>query len=162
MDGNELAKKVMNNMIRHDPMEEVKYRAKLAVGFLKDALKLFQIGDWRGVVANSQLAVENAAKAIIAIFREPSWSHDPSHELLEVKNRFPHQYWGIIDEIARIVHELAPEHGRSTYGEPSLGLTPWDLYKKEDAERVLKLAKKVVEEMKIILKEVIGLSIDTN
>ncbi|RLF21257.1 MAG: DNA-binding protein, partial [Thermoprotei archaeon] len=62
----------------YDPKDEVRFRRRLAEGFLTEAERSLSMRDWRGVVSYSQLAVENAAKAIIALFRAPSWSHDPS------------------------------------------------------------------------------------
>jgi len=139
-------------MIKHDPMEEVKYRARLAKGYLDSATRLFQLNDWRGVVANAQLAAENAAKAIISLFREPSWSHDPSLELSEIKSNLPTEYHELIDELAMIAHRLAPEHARSTYGEPSLGLTPWDIYKEADARKALDMAKRSIKIMEKLIE----------
>jgi len=144
-------------MISYDPKDEVRYRKELSEGFLREAERAFQLSDWRGTVANSQLASENAAKALIAIFRIPSWSHDPSDELLDIRCNMPEELQGMVEELADIVRELAPEHGRTTYGEPALGLTPWDLYSKEDAERALGLARKAVVIMREVLKDMLHL-----
>ena len=51
----------------YDPIDEVNYRYKLAINYLREANEAFNQGDWRGAVANAQLAVENAAKAVIAV-----------------------------------------------------------------------------------------------
>jgi len=118
-----------------DPIDEVKYRYRLAVNYLREADEAFSIGDWRGTVANAQLSAENAAKAVIAAYRVPSWSHDPSDELRELIDRMLGDLVDLIIELANIAKTLAPEHGRSTYGEPSRGLTPWDIYNKGDAEK---------------------------
>ncbi|MCG2892951.1 MAG: HEPN domain-containing protein [Vulcanisaeta sp.] len=55
-----------------DPMDEVRYRYRLAINYLGDANEAFNRGDWRGTVANAQLSAENAAKAVIAVYRVPS------------------------------------------------------------------------------------------
>ncbi|MCC6065763.1 MAG: HEPN domain-containing protein, partial [Thermofilum sp.] len=70
--------------LRLNPLSEVEYRERLAERYLADAEGAFERGDFRGTVASSQLAAENAAKAVVAVYRVPSWSHDPSHELREV------------------------------------------------------------------------------
>jgi len=49
-----------------------------------------------------------------------------------------------MEELALIVKMLAPELGRATYGEPSRGLTPWEIYGRDDAERSLNYAKKIL------------------
>jgi HEPN domain-containing protein len=135
-----------------DPMDEVRYRYKLAINYLRDANEAFNRGDWRGTVANAQLSAENAAKAVIAVYRVPSWSHDPSGELQELVDRMPRELADLVIELANIAKRLAPEHGRSTYGEPSMGLTPWDIYTQGDAENALGMAKRAVEIMKAILR----------
>jgi HEPN domain-containing protein len=135
-----------------DPMDEVRYRYKLAINYLRDANEAFNRGDWRGTVANAQLSAENAAKAVIAVYRVPSWSHDPSGELQELVDRMPRELADLVIELANIAKRLAPEHGRSTYGEPSMGLTPWDIYTQGDAENALSMAKRAVEIMKAILR----------
>jgi Uncharacterized conserved protein related to C-terminal domain of eukaryotic chaperone, SACSIN len=133
-------------------MDEVRYRYKLAINYLRDANEAFNRGDWRDTVANAQLSAENAAKAVIAVYRVPSWSHDPSGELQELVDRMPRELADLVIELANIAKRLAPEHGRSTYGEPSMGLTPWDIYTQGDAENALGMAKRAVEIMKAILR----------
>jgi len=70
--------------LRMDPEAEVNYRVKLAEQYLADAEGAYGREDYRTTVASSQLAVENAAKAVISAYRIPSWSHDPSHELRDL------------------------------------------------------------------------------
>jgi HEPN domain-containing protein len=135
-----------------DPMDEVRYRYRLAINYLRETNNAFDRGDWRGTVANAQLSAENAAKAVIAIYRLPSWSHDPSGELEELIDRMPRELTSLILELANIAKALAPEHARSTYGEPNAGLTPWDIYGRDDAERALAMARRAVDITNTILK----------
>jgi len=134
-----------------DPGAEVNYRLRLAENYLKDAEESFKRGDFRATVASSQLTVENSAKAIISVFRIPSWSHDPSHELREIAQQIPLDVRHLVEELADLAEILAPEHGRSTYGEPARGLTPWEIYSRDDAEKTLQYARKAVEIAGIIL-----------
>jgi HEPN domain-containing protein len=136
-----------------NPISEVYYRLRLAEGFLKEAEDAFRRRDFRGVVASSQLAVENATKAVIAVYRVPSWSHDPSPELKELTKQVPIGLRQLIEELAEVVRVLAPEHGRVTYEEPTRGLTPWEIYKEKDAETALGYARRALELAKIILRE---------
>jgi predicted nucleotidyltransferase/HEPN domain-containing protein len=101
-----------------NPLSEVGYGVKLAERYLADAEGALRREDFRGAVAASQLAAENAAKAVVAVYRIPSWSHDPSHELREVAERMPPSVRSLAEELASITGLLAPEHGRATYGEP--------------------------------------------
>jgi len=131
--------------LKFNPRKEVEYRIELAVRFLGEAEKAWSSGDWRRVVESSQLASENAAKSVIAIYRIPSWSHDPYEELIEISLSLKSEYRKPISRLAEMAHELAPEHGRVVYGEPSRGMTPWDLYSKEDAENALSKAREAVK-----------------
>jgi len=128
-----------------DPMEEVKYRYNLALQNFSRAESLLNLRDWAGSVHFSQLAVENFAKALVAAFEVPTWGHDPSKQLLELRNNFPKEYIKEIDELASIVRALAPEHSRSTYGEPDRGLTPADIYSEAHAIDAFDKAKKAKE-----------------
>ena len=136
----------------YDPIDEVNYRYKLAINYLREANEAFNRGDWRGTVANAQLAAENAAEAVIAVYRIPSWSHDPSGELESIINNLPRDLTDLARELAAIARRLAPEHGRSTYGEPERGLTPWEIYGRQDAENSLNMARRAVEIMKTVLR----------
>ena len=47
--------------------EEASYRLRLVLGFLEEARQDFNLERWRSCVDNSQLATENAAKAVLAL-----------------------------------------------------------------------------------------------
>jgi HEPN domain-containing protein len=136
-----------------NPISEVGYRLKLAERYLMEAEDAYGRGDFRGTVSSSQLAAENAAKAVIAVYRIPSWSHDPSHELREIAGQIPQNLKPQLEELAEIAGLLAPEHGRAVYGEPTKGLTPWEIYTENDAELALQRAERAVELARILLRE---------
>ena len=138
----------------YDPLDEVLYGRELAKKYLEDAQKAYRGEDWRGSVASVQSVTENVAKAIIAIYRTPSWRHDPSDELYEITNELPRDIRNMVRELAKIAHTLAPEHARTTYGDPIRRLTPWQLYNKEDSERAINLARRAVEIMEEVLKRI--------
>lgn len=141
-----------------NPVREIRYRFRLATEHMKRAERLFKLRDWVGVVNSVQLAVENFAKALIAAFEVPTWSHDPSTQLLKLLDRFPSSLRDDIQVIARVVRELAPEHGRSTYGEPSRGLTPSELYREGHASEALDKAVKVLDATRKVL-EALGIKV---
>lgn len=128
-----------------NPISEIKYRYRLAAECLERSERLFSLRDWVGTVSSSQLAVENFAKSIIAIFEIPTWSHDPSDQLKSLIERLPSGLKEDIREMAIMVKEMASEHGRSTYGEPSAGLLPSDIYKEEHALSALERARRAGE-----------------
>ena len=47
--------------------EDAAYRLRMAQGFLDEARQDVELGRWQSAVDNSQLAVENAAKAALAL-----------------------------------------------------------------------------------------------
>jgi HEPN domain-containing protein len=98
-------------MFKMNPKSEVDYRMKLAQQYLEESENAYRRGDIRSTVASSQLAAENAAKAIVAVYRIPSWSHDPSHELRDMIEQMPQNLRPLAEELARIAGLLAPEHG---------------------------------------------------
>ena len=136
-----------------DPGEEVAYRVTLAREHLDRAKRRFGIEDWAGVVEAAQLSAENAAKAVIAHFHVPSWSHDPSRELQELIPQLPPTLAVRARKLATIARELAPEHGIATYGVPQERLTPAQLYSREKAAKALKLAEEALEIATLILRE---------
>lgn len=128
-----------------NPLEDVKYRYTLASQSLSRAESLHRLNDWAGSVHFSQLAIENFAKALIALFEVPVWNHDPSNQLLRLRNRLPKECIEELNELAIMVRELAPEHARSTYGEPDKGLTPADVYTEKHATDAVGKAKRAGE-----------------
>jgi HEPN domain-containing protein len=131
--------------LKIDPSSEAEYRLRLSSEYLKRAEKFLGTGDYKESVEASQLSVENAAKAVIALRRIPSWAHDPSDELMEISRELSDSQRSMVEELARIAHELAPEHGITTYGKPAEGLIPWEVYDEEKARETLNKAKRASE-----------------
>lgn len=129
----------------------MEYRAQLAREYLQDAEDRFRSNDFKGCVQYSQLAAENAAKAVIAIRRAPSWGHDPSSELLEIAKELESGQEANATRLAEISSRLAPEHGRTTYGEPERFITPRMLYDLQAADRAIALAREAVAIMNQII-----------
>lgn len=58
--------------------DEARYRLRLAEGFLQEARQDIALQRWRSCVDNSQLAVENAAKAALAFLGPVGRTHNPA------------------------------------------------------------------------------------
>lgn len=136
--------------VTFDPKDESNYRRILAEEYLKYAIQSFKRGDYPTSVHQAQLSAENAAKAIISLFETPTWSHNPAPQLKGLTSRLPNKE-ALLQKLAEIVEDLAPEHARSTYGEPKLMKTPWEIYTKEEAKQILEKAEKALQIMKKIL-----------
>ncbi|MFQ6087230.1 MAG: HEPN domain-containing protein [Candidatus Bathyarchaeia archaeon] len=135
-----------------NPLSEAKYRYRLAADHLARAERLFSLRDWAGTVSASQLAVENFAKSVIAVFEVPTWSHDPSNQLVGLIEKLPSGVENLVRKLSSLAREIAPDHGRASYGEPSAGLTPGDIYREEHASDALTNAKKARDIAENVLK----------
>lgn len=132
-----------------NPRKEAFYRLELAKGYLERARTALALKDFASTIGEAQLSVENSAKAVISCFQIPSWYHDPSEELLEVteNNRtrivqlLGEDFMKRLKDLAEKAHAIAPEHGRSTYGDVERRIPPWQIYSGEDAQRGLNLAE---------------------
>jgi len=137
--------------MKFNPAREVEYLVKLAREYLEDAENGFNANDHKGCVQYSQLAAENSAKAVIATRRGPSWGHDPSSELLEIASDLGPDLDQRAKRLAELSSLLAPEHGRTTYGEPDQFKTPRMLYDPDSARRAIAIAREALEIMNRIL-----------
>ena len=70
----------------------------------------------------------------------------------ELLDSLPKEARGFSQELAVIARRPAPEHGGSTYGEPIRGVTPWNLYSRQDAYSTLNNAKEAFKHPNEILK----------
>jgi len=64
--------------------EEATYWVKFAAGYIEEAEKLFVAKLWRACAGSCQLAVENACKAVIALFRPVIKTHEVSKLLFDL------------------------------------------------------------------------------
>lgn len=135
--------------------EQVEYRLNLVEGFVLEAREDLNAKRWRSCVDDSQLAVENAAKAALALLGPVGRTHDPAPLLFSAlqENRFPSSAQDIVKRLAEYAKELGPEvHIKSDYGDENQGQTPWQLFGQSDAEHALDLAEKAVALARQLLK----------
>ena len=57
------------------------YRLKLARGFLEEARQDTELSRWRSAVDGAQLAVENAAKTVLALAGQIGRTHNPAPQI---------------------------------------------------------------------------------
>ncbi len=136
-------------------MQQVQYRVNLAEGFVLEAREDWAAKRWRACVDDSQLAVENAAKAALALVGPVGWTHDPAPLLITAlaENRFPPGVREYVKQLAECAQELGPEvHIKSDYGDENQGQTPWQLFGEPDAKRALDLAEQALTLARQLLK----------
>lgn len=127
-----------------ESIREAKFRLKLSEGFLNEAEDFFKLSHWRSCVSSAQLTVENASKAVLALFQPIVKMHGLSKLLIGLVEEH-----GFNEEIARKIERLAEnarllgfeEHIRTDYGDELGYRTPWEIYHAGHAEKALLLAK---------------------
>lgn len=127
---------------------DARYRLRLAEGFLREAEQDCELGRWRSVVDNSQLAVENAAKAVLASTQPVPRVHDPGRLLRQAlaQGRFAEQVAQQVEELATCAELLGPDvHIQTDYGDETGGRTPWELFDESEAQEALALARRAAE-----------------
>ena len=131
-----------------DSASDAEYRRRLARGFLAEAEEDLRSSRWRSCVDNAQLAVENAAKSVIARFGPVPRSHDMSAVLSEHlrEGAVPPELREGVERLQDLSRQLGfEEHVRSDYGDEARGITPWELFTEPDARRAIETARRAID-----------------
>ncbi len=137
------------------PGSEAEYRLNLAEGFLVEARQDLHLERWRSCVDNSQLAVENAAKATLALLGPLGRTHNPAVLLRKAlqEGRFLQGVRAQVERITECARLLGPDiHAQSDYGDEAGWKTPWELFSEADAKQALGLADEAVR----LARELVG------
>lgn len=136
-------------------LSEVDIRLRDAQANFSTAQRSFFAQDYRAVVQNAQLCIELSAKAVIAYYEEPAWTHNPSEELLKILEEHRGEIAEMLGNEVENLHTLAkdagvaaPWHARSTYGMRSksgIWLPAVDICTREMAEDLLERASRSYE-----------------
>lgn len=97
---------------------------KDAEACLNTAQNCLSFQDYRAVTQNAQLCIEQSAKAIVACFEEPKWTHDPGNQLELLLNqyrekivqKYGEEMFKSLMGIRKDVSDTFHWHGWSTYG----------------------------------------------
>lgn len=131
-----------------DSRDEARYRLHLAQGYAKEAEHLYAACQWRACVSSSQLAVENSAKAVLALVGPLVKTHDLSRMLLDAVEGFGFGQEGRprLERLAECARLLGfREHIMTDYGDELARRTPWEIYDEGRAKRALALAEEACE-----------------
>ena len=131
------------------------YRLKLAWGFLDEARQDTDLGRWRSVVDNAQLAVENAAKSVLALLGPVGRTHNPAAQLREALDEglyaAPDHSRAL--RLAELAEVLGPDvHIQTDYGDETEGHTPWELFDETDARQALAMAEEAINLAQVIVE----------
>ncbi len=125
--------------------EEAEYRLNLARGYLAEAEEDVGLKRWRSCADNAQLAIENAAKAIIACFEPVSHTHDPGPYLQTIValEEVPEDLAGQIEGIISVVTSFgSQEHILFSYGDEEAFRDPWSIVTEGKAVEVIDGARR--------------------
>ncbi|MGH7380419.1 MAG: HEPN domain-containing protein [Candidatus Methylomirabilales bacterium] len=125
--------------------EDARYRLRLARGFLQEAEQDYGLRRWRSCVDNAQMSVENAAKAILALFGPLAKTHEPSTHLriLIDSGRVVGAAKETLEQLLETFEAIgAEEHFLTDYGDEAAYRDPWSLFGEEDARRALEAARR--------------------
>lgn len=130
--------------------DDANYRLKLAQGFYEEASQDLESQRYRSCVDNSQMCIENSAKAIIVCFTPVGKTHQPGQQLKKIMKR------ELSSEIRERIKRAIPlveqhgfeEHILTDYGDEENRKTPWELLNREAAEAAHKDATIILGEAK--------------
>lgn len=128
----------------------------MAEGFLNEARQDVALGRWRSAVDNSQLTVENAAKAVLALLGPVGKTHNPAPVLRSSMEQqlFPPNQSNHVKRVIELAESLGPDvHIQTDYGDEQRGRTPWELFDESDARRALAVAEEIVSLARLIVGE---------
>ena len=137
--------------------KDAQYRLKLALGFYEEVKQNLKHKQYRSCVDNSQLSIENSAKAIIVCFIPLGKTHNPFQGLRKLlqEERIIGQVRKDIEEIAPIVEEHGfEEHILSDYGDEESYKTPWEIFDKKAADDAYGAATRVLTKVKEIISAI--------
>ncbi|MFQ5828623.1 MAG: HEPN domain-containing protein [Candidatus Methylomirabilia bacterium] len=138
-----------------NPKRDAEYRLRLAAGFLREAEEDVQLSRWRSCVDNAQMAVENAAKAVIAMRGPVPKVHQLKGALSKLlKDARLKSLNKEIAILGGISEKLGfEEHIRTDYGDESQYRTPWELFDRESAEEAVSLARTAYDAASKLIKK---------
>jgi HEPN domain-containing protein len=109
---------------------EIEMRLKDAEYSLRCAEDNLPLEHYTVVIQNAQLCIELSAKAVIAFYEEPWWTHDPSEQILR-----------ILEEHGEELAEMLEVEGLSALAEDAGVAAPWHVWsvygkRTEDGTRI--------------------------
>ena len=137
------------------PYEDSLYRLRVAAEFLDRAEHNFAQDDWAGCVQQAQIAVENAAKAILAYVDPVPHTHEPHRQLEMLLATMPDLPTDIIAFFKVVIaagqHLGGREHVLATYGDEERRLTPSQIFHQPEATKAIEHARNAVSKAKQLI-----------
>ena len=130
------------------PHEDALYRLRVAAEFLDTAELAFNNKRWALCEQQAQIAVENAAKAILACVDPVPRTHEPHRQLESLLATMPELPSDVVAAINVVIaacrHLGRQEHVLTTYGDEKRRLTPSQIFHKPEATKAIEHARNAV------------------
>lgn len=142
----------------NDP-PEYEYWLKLAEEHLEEAIKALDGGALVAAAYEAQLSIENSAKAVIGLFKPPTWIHNPAPELRQIIKQHGDLLKKVrsleakLNTLATLTDEAAPHHALASYGDVRRMVTPKEIYKPEEVRELVKRAQDAINIAREAVKE---------
>lgn len=136
-------------------LDLVRYRIRLAEGFLAEAEQDFTLARWRSCVDNAQLVVENAGKTTLALFGVVPKTHDPAQQIAQIlrSQQVPPAIRDLMEKMLPDLLALgSAEHFLTDYGDEVSYKLPWELFDKDAATGALEAARGSIDSARAILR----------
>jgi HEPN domain-containing protein len=120
---------------------------------VKTAQRAFGERAWAYCVRQSQECVELALKATLRLVGvEYPKVHDVGDVLKLEERRFPQDFRRNVEFFAEVSRVLAEKRELAMYGDEEVGLTPLQLFTRDDAKQALEQAKQVFASCESLIK----------
>lgn len=138
--------------------EDAAYRMELAKQHLEMAEEDLGLERWPSCISNAQIAVENAAKAILACFGPIPRTHSTAEWLRRLPMRdLPEDLRARIEKIIPVAREYGlRKHILTIYGDEETFRTPWDLFGEKDARKAIDDARQCMRVAEEVYKHYFG------
>jgi HEPN domain-containing protein len=125
------------------PLEDAKYRMKLAKEHAEDGFFELEHGRWSKAALSAQLSVGNSAKALIGLFGPVAKIHDLAGALLElITGDLNDEEKKMVERLAELTEKFGvKEHVLASYGDEVALRTPREIYDQSKAERAIEMAR---------------------
>jgi HEPN domain-containing protein len=135
---------------------DAEYRLRVAQGFLNESRQDVELRRWRSAVDNAQLAVENSAKAVLALLGPVGRTHNPAVQLRQAlaEQLLTGPDYERVQHLAEQSETMGPDiHIQTDYGDEVGGRTPWELFDEADARKALSIAEEAVNLAGMVIQD---------
>lgn len=136
--------------------DDVEYRLRLCEEFLGEAQADHLAERWAACVEHAQLAVENAAKSVLACRGPVPQTHDSQPHLRAVLVMFPNLPPPVASALETLISACGRlgfrEHVLASYGDERARKTPSEIFGREEADQTLLVARSALDSARTATK----------